>query len=239
VQTSTPALAEAFKPFNTEIRRFENALFALPPFRERGEEAPKVFYGALNRERFSGSIARALTPAIQASPKVEFVVVHDRAFFDALPTQRKRFLPAMPYEAYLRTMGECDIALMPLEGTFGESFKSDIKFLEASGMGLATIASPVVYAETIVDGETGLIAGSERDWAPSLARLLKDRALRAGMARKAWDYVRGERMFAYQTGERRDWYLSLWDRRLELTAALVQRHPKLAEHLPAEYRRSL
>ena len=239
VQTSTPALVEAFKPMNAEVRRFDNALFSLPPFVDRSEGAPKVFYGALNRERFSGSIARALTPAIQASPRVEFVVVHDKAFFEALPTQRKRFLPAMPYEAYLRTMSECHIALMPLEGTFGESFKSDIKFLEASGMGLATIASPAVYAQTIVDGETGLIAESEKDWAPALARLLKDRALRTRMARNAWDYVRSERMFAYQTAERRDWYLSVWDRRLELTASLVQRHPKLAEHLPAAYRQTL
>jgi hypothetical protein len=231
VQTSTPALVEAFRPHNPEVALFPNAVFELPPDRDRSAEPPKVFYGALNRERFSARIAEALTPCLKGYPEAEFVVVHDRAFFDALRTERKTFLPVLPYAEYMAAMAGCQVALMPLEGTFGERFKSDLKFLEASGLGLATVASPAVYGDTIVHGETGLIAREPQDWPVELGRLLGDTGFRRGLARRAWDYVRTERMFAYQTAARRDWYASLWERREELTAALTQRHPRLAELL--------
>jgi SAM-dependent methyltransferase len=231
IQTSTPALEEAFRQTNPETRRFDNALFSLGPYRDRSAEPARVFYGALNRERFSGQVAKALTPCVEANPDTEFVVVHDKAFFQALPTRSKRFLPAMPYTDYLRTMAQCHIALTPLEGTFGERFKSDIKFLEAAGAGVAMIASPPVYADTIVDGQTGLIAAAVEDWPGALSRLLGDPKLRQRLARNAWEYVRSERMFAYQAAARRDWYLDLWERRAELTDALVARHPILKAHL--------
>jgi hypothetical protein len=67
-----------------------------------------------------------------------------------------------------------------------------------------------------------------------LARLLDDPGLRRRMARAAWEYARDERMFAYQTRARADWYRSLWARRAELTDALVQRHPGLQRYLPPE-----
>ena len=37
----------------------------------------------------------------------------------------------------------------------------------------------------------------------------------------------------YQAAARRDWYLSLWERREALNAALLERHPKLARYLEA------
>jgi hypothetical protein len=43
------------------------------------------------------------------------------------------------------------------------------------------------------------------------------------MARNAWDYVRGARMFADQVKDRHDWYRDLWERRVELNTALLQR----------------
>lgn len=232
VQTSTPALAEAIRAHNPEVALFPNAVFDLPPFAAREGEAPRVFYGALNREGYSAQVAEALRPCLEARPETEFLVVSDRAFFDALPTERKTFRPSLPYDQYLDVMGGCHILLSPLEGTFGESFKSDIKFLEASARSLATIASPVVYGETVVRGETGLLALSLEDWPAALGRLLDEPGLRTTLARKAWDYVRRERMFAYQTQARRDWLFSLWERRASLTAALFERRPELARGRP-------
>lgn len=227
VQTTTPALAAAFRARNPEVALFPNAMATLPPFSERAGETPRVFYGALNREGFSAQVAAALRPCLEAHPEAEFLVVNDQAFFDALPTERKQFQPSLPYDEYLEAMAGCHILLTPLEGAFGETFKSDIKFLEASARGLATIASPVVYADTIIEGETGLLAASLADWPTALGRLLDDARLRERLARNGWDYVRRERMLAYQTGARRDWLFSLWERREALTAALYERHPEL------------
>ena len=225
VQTSTPALADAIRPHNPEVAVFANAAFAVveAPRAPAPDGRVRVFFGALNREKFSRKIASRLAPFAARNRKVEFVVVHDRAFFEALGTCTKTFQPALPYEDYLRTMGSCDIALMPLEGGPGERFKSDIKWVEASSLGLATIASPVVYGDTIVDGTTGMLARKPADWPRCLGALAGDPGLRTALASAARDLVARERTFADQAMSRRDWYTSLWDRRIELTKGLSGR----------------
>ena len=230
VQTSTPALAAAISVENPEVVVFPNAVFDLPPVPER-RGSPTVFYGAVNRGAFPAAVAESLKNVIKDNPRTAFVVVHDRAFFDALPTKRKTFHPTLSYEAYLEVMSTCDICLTPLEGTHGEAFKSDAKILDASRGGLLTIASPTVYAEVIRNGETGLIAQDLKDWDRQLRIALRNGDKRQTMASAAWDYVRTERMFADQAGSRRDWYLSLWARRDALTQRVFDRAPSLAAKL--------
>jgi 2-polyprenyl-3-methyl-5-hydroxy-6-metoxy-1,4-benzoquinol methylase len=221
-QTSTEMLAQALRVSNPEVAAFGNCVFDLPPFAPR-PGVRRVFYGALNREAFSSQIAAALEPFLAANPDVHFEVVHDRAFFDALPTAQKTFRPVRPYADYLTVMASCDVVLSPLEGLGGEAYKSDIKFLEASRAGAAMIASPAVYEATIKDGVTGFIAREAGDWATCLSRLIAEPDLRNTIARAAWDYVKAERMMCKQVAARRDWYRSLIDRRAELDAALLAR----------------
>lgn len=227
VQTSTSLLGEVFAERNPNVAVFPNAVFSLPSFTHRPGPV-RVFLGALNREKITAEVARSLSVFCNAHPEVHFVVVHDQAFFDNLPTLQKTFYPALDYEAYLSRMSECHISLMPLEGTFGETFKSDIKFLEASSRGLVSIASPAVYADTIVDGETGFIAAEIGDWGKLLTRIAADEALRERLAQAARSYVKDRRMFASQVITRRDWYSNLWKQREQLNAALFARHPELA-----------
>jgi glycosyltransferase involved in cell wall biosynthesis len=161
-------------------------------------------------------------------PQVEFVVVGDKDVFDALPTANKQYHPYLPYADYLDLMSACTVALSPLEDREFQDCKSDAKFLDAARGGVLTIASPTVYAETIQDGVNGLIAREQADWARLLALALADPVRRNDMARRAWDYVREQRLFADQVAERRDWYLDLWARRGTLTARLIERCPDLA-----------
>jgi SAM-dependent methyltransferase len=231
VQTSTRPLAQAFRAHNPEVVDFANAAFSLPAFPGERNDAARVFFGAANRQYFSVPVAHALKTVVDKHPDVHFEVVHDRAFFEALPTSAKTFHPTLPYDDYLAAMERCDIALLPLEGREAEKYKSDIKYVEAASRGLAVIASPAVYAETIRDGVTGLIAPTLSDWAPALERLIGDAELRRALARTAWEEVRDHRMFAYQVAARRDWYIDLWRRRHQLQARLVERLPLLAQAL--------
>jgi len=231
VQTSTQALADGFRRHNPETRIFRNSAFELEPFPESPPR--RVFYGAVQRGAFAQEIARGLAPATAEFPDVEFVVIGDRAVFDALPTQSKRFYEYMPYDDYLRMMATCSISLSPIEGRRHQDTKSDTKFLDAASRGVLTIASPTIYAEVIRHGENGLIAKAPGDWAPLLAGVLRDEAARRRMAEAAWRYVRDYRMFADQIRERRDWYRDLWNRREELNAAVAARLPGLAEALAA------
>ena len=58
----------------------------------------------------------------------------------------------------------------------GEMFKSDVKFVEASSLGLATLASPAVYGASILDGVTGMIVPDIEGWAGALESLVSDQA---------------------------------------------------------------
>lgn len=228
VQTSTPALAEAYKEHNPQVGVFPNSVFNIPDFIQRSGPL-RIFLGALNRERITAKVAQSLADFCIAHPECEFVVVHDRAFFDGLATTNKTFYPAAEYETYLSLMAGCHVALMPLEGTFGETFESDVKFLEAASRSVISIASPTVYSHTIINGETGMIAEKMCDWSIILEKLVSDISLQQRLARSAWSYVRRERMFSAQVESRRAWYLSVWERREELSAALLSRQPTITK----------
>ncbi|TAJ72176.1 MAG: hypothetical protein EPO51_08665 [Phenylobacterium sp.] len=221
VQTSTPLLLDLFRQHNPETRLFPNAVFRLEKF---PENLPKrVFYGAFGRGAHAVETAASLGPAIAEFPGVEFVVVGDRAVFDALPAVRKRYHEVLPYEDYLKLMGTCAISLSPIEASDLHAAKSDAKFLDAAARGVLTIASPTIYSDVIRHRENGLIAPAISDWAPTLAEALRDDDARRRMARNAWDYVRGSRMFADQVRARHDWYRDLWARREALNAAMLTR----------------
>ncbi len=226
IQVSTPALKTFFEAYNPEVAVFPNAVFELSPF-PKARHGASVFFGGAMRGLLAVEVARALGPAIAAHPETEFVVVSDRAFFEALPTDRKTFHDYLPYEAYLALMRRCAISLSPLEDRPLTETKSDAKFLDASSVGALTIASPTVYAATIEDGVNGLIARELGDWPRLLARALAEPAWREQLARRAWDYVRAERMFAYQVPIRKAWYRDLWARREALNRALYDRLPGL------------
>ncbi|WP_411289205.1 hypothetical protein, partial [Phenylobacterium sp.] len=188
IQTSTRQLAEVFGQYNPEVKVFGNAVFQIAPRPER--PAPrKVFYGAVWRGDFAVQVIRTLEPVAQEFPEVEFVVVGDRAVFDALPAARKSFHHYLPYEGYLELMADAAVSLSPIEGREHQDSKSDAKLLDAASRGVVTIASPTIYAETIDDGRTGLIAERAEDWAPLLAQTLRDEPRRLEMAQAAWDYV--------------------------------------------------
>ena len=233
VQTTVEPLAALFRQVNPEVRILPNAVFELAPA-PSGPPPRRVFYGALARGRFAVEVARSLGPVTARFPEVEFVVLGDRAVFDALPTANKVFEDLLPYEAYLARMAQCAISLSPVGADELRATKSDAKFLDAARAGVVTIGSPAIYGQAIRHGETGLLAPRLKHWAPLLARALADPDATRAMGRRAWEEVRASRMFAGQIAAHRDWLHSLWDRRTELDAALFARLPGLADAVAAE-----
>ena len=228
VQTTTPPLVEAFRPYNPEVAMFPNSAFDLAPFPE-GERPRRVVYGGVLRGDYVVDVARSLGPAIAEHPDTEFVVIGDRAVFDALPTRMKQYHDYMSFEGYLRLMSECAISLSPIAPRPLRDTKSDAKFIDGSRSGALTIASPTVYDRVVEHGVNGLLAPGIEDWAPLLSQALGDQALRSRLARRAWEYVRDERMFADQIALRRAWYRDLWARREALNEAVMRRMPGLRE----------
>jgi hypothetical protein len=230
VQTSTDELRSVFSQYNPNVKVFPNAVFDLLRF-DPGSRPARVFYGGVMRGDFAVEVARSLGPAVERYPDTEFLVLGDRAFFEALPTEKKSFSSYVPYERYLQIMAMCRISLSPLQYRPMMETKSDAKYLDASRAGLVTIASPTVYERTIRSGENGLIANVIEDWPAMLALVLGDFGLSERLARAAWEDVRANRMFANQIADRSAWYGSLLAQREAIDREILVRVPAIAARL--------
>jgi SAM-dependent methyltransferase len=225
IQTSTPAMADVLRQRNPEVRVFPNAIRALPAIGNFADPASMtLFFGALNRERDWWPLMPALNAvAARVGERLKFCVVHDQAFFEALQTPHKTFMPTCDYETYMGLLGGCEISLMPLEDNPFNRAKSDLKFIEAGACRVAALASHVVYADSIADGTTGLLFRDADELRGRLLRLVAMPDLARTIGDAARDYVAQQRMLAYQVADRIAWYRDLWRRRGALNAALLAR----------------
>ena len=230
VQTSTEPLADLLRQWNPNVAVFPNTVAELPPFPERsGREEVVLFFGALNRQEDWGPILPALNRVLtEAGGQVRVEVVHDRAFFDALATEKKRFTPTCGYDVYKDRLRDCDIALLPLEDTLFNRMKSDLKFVEVASCGAVALASPTVYAGVVRDGETGVLFRNPEEFASQLISLITDAPRRQRVARSAYDWVKENRLMSGQYRARQRWYEWLTANRSQLHAELLGRVPELA-----------
>ncbi len=227
VQTSTAPLGALLAEHNPEVAVFPNTVPELLPPAPRDGRPPVLFFGALNRDKDWAPLMPALNAVLARHPEVRVDVIHDRGFFDALETEAKRFSPTCGYQDYRRAMAEADIALLPLRRTHFNAMKSDLKFVEAASLGLAVLASPTVYADSVVDGETGILFRSPDGFARGLTRLIEDEALRRRLGANARAAMARDRMMGPSIRQRAAWYRKLWTERARLTAALRERVPQL------------
>ncbi len=228
IQTSTEPLAEYFRTLNPQVGVFPNQLAALPPPRTYSDGPVRLFFGALNREDDWQPILPALNRVLAAYVgRVTIQVVHDRRFFDALETAAKEFAPYCPYPEYEALLRRCDVALLPLAPTRFNEMKSDLKFLECAGHGVAVLASPTVYGRTIADGQSGLLYRTPAEFEERLRLLFDDAPLRQRLAANAYRYVRDHRLLGQHYRQRYEWYLHLCGQLPQLTADLHRRTPEL------------
>ena len=229
VQTSTEFLSGELCRYNSEIAVFPNQIASMPapkPLRTDGRIA--LFFGAFNRSKDWQPLVAPLNRILSANRgRVGVQVVHDRAFFDALETDTKAFLPTCGYDGYIQALRRCDIGLLPLEDTLFNRSKSDLKFIECAAHGVVALASPVVYGDTVRDGDTAVLFRSPEEFTDRLTRLIEEGDWRHGIAKRAYGYVRDHRLLAQHFRKRLDWYQSLLDRKEELDARLYERVPEL------------
>ncbi|WP_459674748.1 methyltransferase domain-containing protein [Acidisoma sp. 7E03] len=229
VQTSTEVLAETLRLQNAEVAVFPNAIPELLPAANFGTpERLTLFFGAINREADWQPFMPALNAAASVlGERLQFQVVHDQRFFDALDTPHKTFTPTTDHRTYLGILAKSEINFMPLRDTPFNRAKSDLKFIESAAARAVALASPVVYENAIEDGVTGLIFRSEADLYEKIIRLVTAPDLGLHIGNAARRMVAESRMQAYGVGARIRWYRSLLERRAELTEALYARVPDL------------
>jgi SAM-dependent methyltransferase len=225
VQTTTPELANVLRQRNPELALFPNAVAVLPEVRNFTDpRVLTVFFGALNREPdWRALIGPINAVAARAGDRLRFRVVHDEGFFQALETPNKSFTPLCDYDTYMDLLGTSEISLMPLDDTPFNRAKSDLKFIEAGACRVASLASSVVYRNSIAHGETGLIFNDPSEFHRLFLRLTMVPDLALELGDNARRMVSQHRMLADQVQPRIAWYRDLWERRAELTEALRAR----------------
>jgi glycosyltransferase involved in cell wall biosynthesis len=232
VTVTTEPLARMIRQWNPHVEILPNAASYLPAASDTSPKAGdrvRVFFGALNREKDGGEIVRALSAtALELGDRVEFVVVHDRAFFDSLPAGiRKSFSPTLAFDAYMALLASCDIALLPLQDTSFNRLKSDLKFVESCAAGVVPICSETVYGAEARHRDIGIFAHTPADWAEALRLLVEDPDALARRRAAGAAYVRERRMHADQAAVREDLYRRLLRDR---TALEAERQARLAKH---------
>ncbi len=197
---------------------------------DEGLQQPTIFFGALNRENDWLPIMASLNKILsQHQGRVQCKVIHDKRFFDALAIPEKEFTPFCPYERYLEILASCNIALLPLAETRINSMKSDLKLLECAGHGAAVLASPTVYDQSIIPGETGLIYHNTTEFELMLNQLITNGEMRQSLANNAYNWVAQNRLLCQHYHQRRDWYLQMRDQLPRLNQELRDRVPELFE----------
>lgn len=229
IQTSTESLAGFLRTLNPNVAVFANQLTVLPPPRVFANPSVVTFlFAALNRENDWQPILPALVRTLEKlAGRVQLKVVHDRKFFDAMPIAAKEFIQYCPYDQYLQILDTSDIALLPLVENRFNSMKSDLKFIECAGHGVAVLASPTVYEQSVRDGQTGLIYHSPEELEAKLTRLIEDHSFRQELARNAYAWVRDHRLLSQHYRKRYEWYLQMYDDLPRLNAELRERFPEL------------
>ena len=98
--------------------------------------------------------------------------------------------------AQLLATAQLDIGLAPLGFNRFNECKSDVKFLEYGSCRIAGVYSVIMaYAQTVKDGETGILAGTEDTdlWYEKIKLLIDKSVEREKIQQQAYDYVMGER----------------------------------------------
>jgi glycosyltransferase involved in cell wall biosynthesis len=122
---------------------------------------------------------------------VHFISVGQRfadAFVDEFGARRALSVPFTALDVYPAAMALFDVALAPAGESNFYRGKSDLRWLEASAIGVPTIAHPAVYPE-IEHGVTGFHAATPAEMREVLETLVADRELRRRVGAAARAHV--------------------------------------------------
>ena len=168
-----------------------DAMAKAPTRRERRETV--IFFGSGTRAH-TRDFAKAAAPAIARlfSRHGNMLRLVLMGYHDVPPVlapfrnQIEIVAPLWDFEAYLRRVADADINICALARDEVADCKSEIKWLEAALFGVPSVVSRTAnHEETLEDGVTALLAGTESEWFDGLDHLIRDRKLRSAVGAAA------------------------------------------------------
>ncbi len=163
-------------------------------FRQEQEGATLAYVsGTPTHDKDFAQILPALTRVMRAMPSVRLRIAGPLNIPEEMSHFQDRIehIGFVPWRKIPYILGDVDMNLAPLEigNPFAES-KSELKYLEASPLGLPTIASPTpAFRKAITRGENGLLAESEKEWAEALLECIEEPTRRRKLGENARRHV--------------------------------------------------
>jgi glycosyltransferase involved in cell wall biosynthesis len=190
---STDYLARRYRAFNERTWACYNGIdlkrYAWPTPPREG-----VTIGWAGGVGHKASLARwepAIRGALRARPEARFMSVGHAAaavYVDEFGPERAIALPPAQIEVYTASMKLFDLAIAPSAETNLFRGKSDLRWLEASALGIPLVAHPEVYPE-IEHGVTGIHARTPAEVEAALIDLIDDKEKREQIGAQAHAYV--------------------------------------------------
>ena len=196
---STPSLAAQFAGIARDItvlpNQLDNRVWA-PPLRG-GLTAPPVRFVYMGTASHRPDFKELISPAwsklkseFRSQIELDLVGIFENTVSREWrsinpPADVASSLPA--FATWLKRLPHYDVGLAPLIANRFNDCKSDIKWLEYSALGLATIAAECpAYQESIEHGQSGLLAvASPEGFYDAMRRLIVDCELRESLQRHA------------------------------------------------------
>jgi glycosyltransferase involved in cell wall biosynthesis len=180
---STEVLAQRYRSLNPNVWVCRNGLdmgrYAFTAPRD-GAYVTIGWSGGSGHQEAALSWMQAVARVMEQRQSVRFMSV-GAPFADVLAgrfgAERAVSVPFSELDSYPAALANFDISIAPAGvGNFHRA-KSDLRWLEASAVGLPTVGDPLVYGD-IVDGVTGLHATNGEEAEPHLLALVDDADLR-------------------------------------------------------------
>jgi hypothetical protein len=218
VQTSTAALAEAFKPYCSRVVVFLNQLAKVPEDIPPKKAPPLVvgWAGSLSHVADVAHVARAVSKWIAEHDDVAlWVMGHppmEKLF--ALPPEKKKYFPWGGMEAYEDFLKGVHIGLAPLLDTPFNRSRSDVKWLEYAAQGCVFVGQRLpTFADSVQHGKTGFLFSDTGQLLRILDKLNKDRSLLDSVSRAAFAHVTKKRRYEDDARERAKVYREFLERK--------------------------
>src|SRR3954453_19701478 len=197
---STDYIARRYRSFNARTWTCQNGIDLNRYAGKKPESGDWVTIGWAGGVGHKGSLARwepALRNVMRARENVRFVSVGHAAaaaYVEEFGRERAVAYPTAAIEVYAASMRLFDLSFAPSAENNQFRGKSDLRWLEASALGIPLVAHPDVYPD-IEDGVTGVHARTPEEAEAALLRLVDEREERERIGRTAHEYVAEHRSF--------------------------------------------
>lgn len=211
IQTSTPELARRWRLRTSHpVAAFPNQLAEVPPLKPVPVRPLTIGWGG-SPGHFADwyHLAPRLQAWLEAHPDVHLAVMNSEFARDflRLRPERYHYRPFGNLAEYLDFLRGVDIGLAPLLPSDYNRCRSDVKFLEYASSGVAGIYADLEpYRDTVVDGETGLLYGTQDELFAALDKLAGDAALRQRIRQQSYEHVAQHRRLEQHIQARLDFY---------------------------------